>query len=96
MNEQDIIQKVIAIIQKHLSRGAYSFSLFGSHARGDNYAGSDIDIGILGKNPVPYEIMTRIIEEKDELLTLRKIDIVDLQSVDAPFRENVLSYAKRI
>jgi len=96
MNEQDIIEEVKKIIQKYLSNSEYSIALFGSQARGEQYAGSDIDIGILGKNSVPYEIMVKIIEEKDDLPTLRKIDIVDLQSVDAPFRENVLSYAKRI
>ncbi len=70
--------------------------LFGSQARGDAYPTSDIDIALAGDAPIPFGTMAQILEEKDAIPTLRKVDIIDLGSVDAPFRESILSYAKRI
>ena len=96
MDKRDIIEGVKNIIQRHLAGGGFDVFLFGSQARRDHYLTSDIDIGILGKSIVPKEAMFKILEEKEEIPTLRGIDIVDLQLTDAPFREDVLSYAKRI
>ncbi len=96
MEVQDIIRSVSSIVKKHLPADSYSVMLFGSQARGDAYSTSDVDIAIVGDSPVPFRTMTEILEEKDAIPTLRKIDIVDLRSADAPFRESILSYAKRI
>ncbi|KKU14337.1 hypothetical protein A3I34_00065 [Candidatus Jorgensenbacteria bacterium RIFCSPLOWO2_02_FULL_45_12] len=96
MDKKDIIKEVTNIIKRHLPEGNYKILLFGSQARGDDYPESDIDIGILGDSKISFEMFSRILHEKDGILTLRKIDIIDLNSVGESFKKEVLSYARRI
>ncbi len=96
MDKKIIIREIIKIIRRHLPSEDFKIFLFGSQARGDSHPTSDIDIGILGKQKAPWDIMLRITGEAEAIPTLRKIDIVDLKKADASFRKEVLSYAKSI
>ena len=89
MKKEDIIQAVQAIVDRHLDE-TYSLVLFGSQARGDASATSDIDIGILGPSPVPWHTYLAIRREVSVIPTLRRIDIVDLMGVREEFREQAL------
>ena len=91
---RDILDMVTKIVRRHLPDHSYRILLFGSWARSDAMPTSDIDIGILGKQPVNDLTMARIREELDELPTLRKVEIVDLQAVDDRFREHVVQHAE--
>lgn len=91
MEKELIIKKTVDIIRNHLSR-EYKIYLFGSWARGDATGFSDIDIGILGPDKVPWETMVKILEEVDDIPTLRSVDVLDLNSKSFDFRNNVLSY----
>lgn len=93
MNKDDLIKKVLTIIRKHLSDD-YHIVLFGSWAKDDALETSDIDIGIVGETEAPWNIMVKIRQEVDDIRTLRKIDVVDLNAVDDRFKNNVLRYAK--
>ncbi len=93
MEVKDIIDEVIKIIRNYLPSD-YKIFLFGSWAKGNAFKTSDIDIGILGKIEVPWDIMVKIKQKVDDIPTLRKIDIVDLNSKEIKFKKNVLSYAK--
>lgn len=95
MDKDIVIQKVIKIIRKYLPE-EYKILLFGSWARGDALETSDIDIGILGKTEASWDIILKIKQEVDDISTLRKIDIVDLNSKESEFKENVLKYAKAL
>ena len=95
MDKNLVIQKVIKIIRKYLPE-EYKILLFGSWARGDALETSDIDIGILGKTEASWDIILKIKQEVDDISTLRKIDIVDLNSKESEFKENVLKYAKTL
>jgi predicted nucleotidyltransferase len=88
-----IIKKVAEIIREHLS-GEYKILLFGSWAKGNAVKTSDIDIGILGKKKIDWGLMTKILGKTEEIFTLRKIDIVDLNAVEDSFKNNILKYAK--
>ena len=93
MDKEDVIAKIVKIIKKYLF-GDYKIYLFGSWAKGDALETSDIDIGILGKEEVVWRLMVKILREVDEIPTLRKIDVLDLNAKEESFRNNVLSYAK--
>ena len=95
MEVLSIIQAANSIIRAHVTP-EYKTVLFGSHAQGNALPTSDIDIGIIGPDRVPFSVMTKILDKIEEIPTLRKIDIVDLRTVDIMFQKNVLSYAKRI
>jgi len=96
MDKKIIISEIIKIIRRYLPSGDFKVLLFGSQARGDSYPTSDIDVGILGKNNIPSESMAKILDDIEEIPTLRKIDIVDLKKADSSFRKEVLNYAKSI
>ena len=93
MDKNIVIKKINANIKSYLSN-EYKVLIFGSWARGDALETSDIDIGILGKKRVPWNLMVKILEKTGEIPTLRSIDIVDLNAVDENFKNNVLRHAK--
>ena len=93
MSVDAIIQEAINIIQKHIA-GNYQILLFGSWEKGSAIDTSDIDIAILGDQKIPWDCMAKVLDDKENIRTLRSIDIVDLNTKSKAFRENVLSYAK--
>ena len=95
MNKKEIFAEAIKIIRKYLAED-YKILLFGSWARGDAWRTSDLDIGILGATEAPWDKMLKIRREIDNIPTLRKIDVVDLNSTESEFKENVLKYAKAL
>lgn len=62
--------------------------------KGNALKGSDIDIGILGKEKAPWSSMTKISQEVEKIPTLRSIDVVDLNAIEENFKNKVLEYAK--
>jgi predicted nucleotidyltransferase len=74
----------------------YQLFIFGSEASGVADRRSDIDIGILGPQPVPGAVMQRIRQDLDTLRTLRSFDVVDLSIVDESFRAEALEHAERL
>lgn len=95
MDKDVIIRDAVKIIRSRLG-AEYKIFLFGSWAKGDALEASDVDIGILGKNAVPWGTMSQILDEIEKIPTLRKIDIVDLNSKGEKFKEQVLSYARAL
>lgn len=94
--EKDLIIKEASRIIRAYLPGEYRVVLFGSWARGDALETSDIDIGIFGREKVLWGVMVKIMEEIENIPTLRKVDVVDLNSVSGDFRNNVLEYAKTL
>jgi predicted nucleotidyltransferase len=70
--------------------------LFGSWAQGRALAASDLDIALDAGRPIEPAIIQKIADAMDELPTLRKVDVVDLQAVDQEFRERVLQQGEMI
>ena len=68
--------------------------LFGSRARGRAGPRSDFDIGVLGDEPLPLRDFYAIEEALDELLTLFRIDWVDLNRAPPQFRERAMQAAE--
>lgn len=93
MDKDAIIKEIKKIIRNHLSDD-YKIYLFGSWAKGDAIETSDIDIGILGKEKIIWDLMVKILEEIRTISTLRKIDIVDFNLVEENFKNNALKNAK--
>lgn len=91
-----LLVAVTRVLRRHLPDPAYRILLFGSWATLDSIPTSDVDIGILGSKPVDEVVMAQIKEEVDRLPTLRKIEVVDLQTVEDRFRANVEKHGERI
>ena len=93
MNIDIVLKEVVAILRKYLSDD-YKIYLFGSWAKGNALPTSDIDIGVLGKTKVQWSVMTKILDEIESIMTLRKIDVVDFFSKGEAFRANALKSGK--
>lgn len=91
-----LLNEVIRVLRQHLPDPGSRILLFGSWATLDSTPTSDVDVGILGSKPVDELAMARIKEEIDRIPTLRKIEVVDLQTVDDGFRTKVEQHGERI
>ena len=94
MDKEEIISDAVKIIRRYLPDQKLEIVLFGSWARGDAQANSDIDIGLVGPEPVDDMKLFRIQEEIKGIPTLRRIDVVDLNRTDDSFRQEALNYAR--
>lgn len=89
-------QAIRKSVGKYLDLDGHQLFIFGSEASGVADRRSDIDIGILGPQPVPGAVMQRIRHELEDLRTLRTFDVVDFSSADESFRTEALEHAERL
>lgn len=89
MEIDSLIKEIVEIVRKRAPEGTDVF-LFGSWADGTAQKTSDLDIGLMAKEALSSFVMTQIINEVNALPTLRKIDIVDLNSVGDRFKASAL------
>lgn len=75
--DQIICETVIAILQKH---GAKRIALFGSYARGEATADSDIDILVHFSSPKSLIDLVRIEDELKKVLN-KEVDLITEKSV---------------
>ena len=96
MDREEILNESLRIIRRHLPRDDFKVYLFGSWAKGMAEPTSDIDIAILGPQPIDDLLLLRLKDEVGGIPTLRRIDVVDLNQTDDCFRNEVLSYARAL
>jgi len=61
--------------------------VFGSFARGDQRAGSDLDLGIEWRVPHSPSLFRELCADVEKLPTIRKIDLVDFSRVSPQWKE---------
>lgn len=83
-------------VRKFLELEQYQVFLFGSEAAGVAGRRSDIDVGVLGPQPVSGTVLQHIRDELDTLRTLRAFDVVDFSRVDASFKAEALKHAEQL
>ena len=87
---QPLLEKVVRMISDHVNEEGLQIYLFGSWAQGRALAVSDLDIALDAGRPLDAAILLEIMDALDQLPTLRKVDLVDLQAVDQEFRRRVM------
>ena len=87
---QPLLTKVVRAVCDHVDEERLRVYLFGSWARGRALPISDLDIALDTGRPIEPAIFMKIADALDELPTLRRVDVLDLQSVDQEFRSRVL------
>ncbi|MCU0649538.1 MAG: nucleotidyltransferase domain-containing protein [Gemmatimonadaceae bacterium] len=78
------------IVRRRLAGHGIRAWLFGSHATGVARRSSDVDVALRGDDRVPAEIMIDLRDELEDASVLRRVDLVDLATVDPAFAERVL------
>lgn len=87
---QPLVDEVVRVVCDHVQGEHVRLYLFGSWAQGRALPVSDLDIALDTGMPIDPATIQQITESLDELPTLRKIDLVDLQAVDQEFRMRVM------
>lgn len=73
---EKIYDEIKNIVNKY---NKYQFKIFGSRARGDYKANSDIDIAVFGH-----------VSERDEFLILNELDLINMPyTIDVVFMEKI-------
>lgn len=83
----DFIRKTI---YKYLPEEEYRVFVYGSRADGTAEKWSDIDVGIVGKEKVPFRKLALIMDEVEESDIPYKVDIVDFTNASEGFKELAL------
>jgi predicted nucleotidyltransferase len=89
---KDIGKFLRELILKELDSGEYKVFLFGSRATKTHSPQSDWDIGILGKESLPFKKLLHLRQITEALPW--KVDIIDLSRADDAFRNFALSQAQ--
>ena len=95
---EDQIKKMIAD-QLYSARAllqGHKVYLYGSRAQGKSRPRSDFDIGVWGKEPLSLAAFYKLEDMLEELPTLYKIDLVDLNRTSAKFQEQALKQVETL
>ena len=93
MEKDEIVKEIVKVIRQYLPPD-YKVLLFGSWAKGTALDVSDLDIGLDGPGKIDQEIMIKIKAGLEGILTLRSIDLVDLNSAGGEFKKDILKHAQ--
>ena len=91
MEVKDILKQITDIC---IANNAEKVILFGSFAKGTFHKTSDIDIAIIVPNEADFDKIDMSI--KTEILTLRKIDLINLNQIglNKNLKEDIYRYGK--
>ncbi len=84
--QDTLTMQLLDIVGEHVDLATHRVFYFGSRVCGTGDERSDIDVGILGPEPLPLHVLARIREAVEELPTLYTIDIVDVGAADDRFQ----------
>ncbi len=91
MLDQNMRSILKSVINKHLDDSKYKAFIFGSRAQPKHRKFCDLDIGIMGKTPLPVVTLLQIKEDLSSSDIPYLTDVVDFGAVSADFREKALS-----
>jgi uncharacterized protein len=91
LRESRDLNEVRRIVLDGLAGRRAQVYLFGSWARGEASRVSDIDVAVLGDEPIPPDVRADIEEALENSLCLYPVDLVDLATASERFRSRVLS-----
>ena len=95
------INEVEKVLNKHIDKlvcdyGIKLIYIFGSYAKGENRAGSDLDIAIYFDNEVDGFVKLDILDELVGIFNREDIDLVILNNVDEVLKFQVIKYGKLV
>lgn len=88
--------RLAQVVAKFVDPTQFQCFYFGSRVDGTSHERSDIDVGILGPEPIPFGTWGIIKDAIEELPTLYTIDLVDFGRVPVDFRAVALRSVETI
>ncbi len=90
-------KKIKKIILENIDDGKkYRLFIFGSRASGQPRKYSDYDVGIEGKEVIPFAMLAKIKIALNDSDLPYKIDVVDFSAVSKKFRDQALINIKKL
>jgi predicted nucleotidyltransferase len=83
------LARVKALVLEDLARWDVAVYLFGSSATGAIRPGSDVDVAVEPRAPLPPRVLADLRETLEESTIPYEIDVVDLSQASPQFRERV-------
>lgn len=81
---------LLRIISRHVDLNTHRVFFFGSRVSHKGDDRSDIDVGVEGPAPIPWQTWSRIEEEVDDQPWLYTVDLVDFKNVSEKFKNVAL------
>lgn len=94
--QEELKRNITSIVGRRLDPARYRVFFFGSRVAGGGSERSDIDVGIEGPEPIPFETMAQIRDEIEEIPTLYTIEVVDFKRVSDAFRTVALQRTESV
>jgi type I restriction enzyme S subunit len=94
LTADEILKNIVDIIKTHLPECKVYF--FGSRIGNNFREFSDFDVAVSCRGKIPAGIFFKIVDEINELHTLKKIDLVDFYNLDKEFKQIVLNKGRII
>ncbi|WP_444685425.1 nucleotidyltransferase family protein [Alkalicoccus luteus] len=88
-NKKEMMTLLRSIIENQLSGENVRVYLFGSWARKQEKHSSDIDIAVESVDPISPAVWNSLLDEIEESAIPYKVDVVDLDTTNAVFKERV-------
>jgi hypothetical protein len=93
MNRHEIGNKLASHTEELRRMGVTSLALFGSTARGESTIGSDVDLLVEFDRPVGLFHFFSVQHRLEEMLGVRKVDLVQRGALHPALREHILAEA---
>lgn len=87
-----LMEALYNLARTYQEKGVRLF-IFGSFARSQDRPASDLDLGVLWTKERSPRIFSELYRDVQELPTIRKIDLVDMELVDRAFKDKALQEA---
>ncbi|MFQ5729092.1 MAG: nucleotidyltransferase domain-containing protein [Waddliaceae bacterium] len=91
MTEERYLDQLKNLVLNLVGKDSCAIFLFGGRARGRRGKEIDVDIGLLGAEPVPLELLGKLHEAVEASTIPLKVDFVDFKTVDESFKRIALT-----
>ncbi|HVC36411.1 MAG TPA: nucleotidyltransferase domain-containing protein [Candidatus Dormibacteraeota bacterium] len=85
--EEPYLNMLRQIVAEQIDANRWQPVIFGSRAQGRAHRFSDIDLGFVGKDPLPLALRASLIDALDESNIPYVVDIVDLITTAPEFKQ---------
>lgn len=94
--DQSERQTILGLVKEHARDQPYRVLVFGSRANGTAQRYSDVDLALVGEQPVPIGITASLTEAFDSSMLPYTVDIVDYASAGEQLRRQIDQYGKEL
>ena len=92
----DHLDLIRGIVYRHVDAREHQPVIFGSRANGTAQTYSDVDLGLLGDQPINKQAYIRMVDELEESSLPYKVDVVDFATAEDSFKKIALKNYQKI